>query len=452
MNVSPPPVAPGWELGPPEARWPDGIPTFSVDGERMVRPDFVGRGLANVAPTVLRLLGVEAGLPPLAASVLPERLTQGVRAVVLLVADGLGHLQLMREVASGNAPTLARLLESVDERVSYAPITSVFPTTTVAALGSLNSGVAPAEHGLLGYTLYLEELGGVAEMIRWGPLERRGSYVDPALGGASPEAFFDSPTIYRRLRSGGVNAAAAVSPAHFQGTALTRMLHQDATYAGYPAPSSLAVMVPRLLREREGSEPIYLYAYWPTVDHVTHLLGPSSEEHGAEVAMFDRAFELLLDRLPARGDLLLLVTADHGHIATSPAQQVRLNQFPGLVQLLRAYPAGERRATYLYALPGEEARLEGCAREQLGDVAAVLSRAEAERLGLFGPGPLDRRATSRVGDVLLFPRGNLQFSYDLPEEPRIPASERPGPAPSFCGLHGGLTPEEALVPLLALRV
>jgi hypothetical protein len=28
------------------------LPTFELDGERFVRPDFGGRGLANVAPTV----------------------------------------------------------------------------------------------------------------------------------------------------------------------------------------------------------------------------------------------------------------------------------------------------------------------------------------------------------------------------------------------------------------
>ena len=80
------------------------LPRFQLDGESFVRPDFAGRGLANVAPTVLRLLAPTADgleLPPLDASILPEALTYGVRTVILLVADGLGHLQLQREIASG---------------------------------------------------------------------------------------------------------------------------------------------------------------------------------------------------------------------------------------------------------------------------------------------------------------------------------------------------------------
>src|SRR5690242_15272872 len=51
------------------------LPRFELDGEAFIRPDFAGRGLANVAPTVLTLLAPHAAqtldLPPLDASVLP---------------------------------------------------------------------------------------------------------------------------------------------------------------------------------------------------------------------------------------------------------------------------------------------------------------------------------------------------------------------------------------------
>src|SRR6266849_8970624 len=114
------------------------LPSFALDGETYVRPDFAGRGLANVAPTLLRLLAPSAApldLPSLDPGVLPESLTRGIKTVVLLVADGLGHVQLQREIATGNAPNLAELISragSSSETIAYSPITSVFPTTTVA--------------------------------------------------------------------------------------------------------------------------------------------------------------------------------------------------------------------------------------------------------------------------------------------------------------------------------
>jgi predicted AlkP superfamily pyrophosphatase or phosphodiesterase len=425
------------------------LPSFALDGESYVRPDFAGRGLANVAPTLLRLLAPSAApldLPPLDPSVLPESLTRGIKSVVLLVADGLGHLQLQREIAAGNAPNLGEFLDRAasggNENVSYAPLTSVFPTTTVAALGSINSGVTPSEHGLLSYTLYLPEFDMLAEMIRWGPLNRRISFSDPEFG-CDPETFFWAETMYARLQAAGVRRTFAVNPNYFAGTALTRMLHQSATYSGYISTSSLQPIVSRLLSETD--ETTYVYAYWPTVDTIAHVLGPLTAEHSAEVAALDFQFGRLVKSLPARGDTLLLLTADHGHVDTTPERNVAFAEHPELLEMLRVPPAGERRAVYLYPKPGFSAQVLAYARQRMGGVASAMLRDEAVSLGLFGPGALSARAAGRIGDVLLFPRGNLQMISPV-ETADGTAAPRP-----FRGLHGGLTADEALVPLLAIR-
>jgi hypothetical protein len=428
------------------------LPRFDLDGERFVRPDFAGRGLANVAPTVLRLLAPNASdplaLPPLDDSVLPESLRQGVRTVVLVVADGLGYLQLQREMQAGNAPNLAALAtraEAGDPCVSYAPITSVFPTTTVAALGSVNSGVAPTAHGLLGYTLFLPEFDMVAEMIRWGPLNRRVSFSDSEFG-KSPEAFFWADTTYARLHAAGVSRTFAVNPSGFSGTALTRMLHQHADYAGYIATSSLAPIVSRLVHA--DVEPTYVYAYWPTVDTIAHVIGPLTPEHSAEVAAFDFQFGRLLEALRDRGgDTLVMLTADHGHIDTRPEDAIDFADHPELLAMLKATPSGERRAVYLHPRAGATHEVVEYARERLRDVSPPLLRDDAVELGLFGPEPLSERAAGRIGEVLLFPRGALQMVAPIAWAEGVV----PPRGPAFRGLHGGLTADEAVVPLLAVR-
>ena len=428
------------------------LPRFELDGESFIRPDFAGRGLANVAPTVLQLLAPAAAeslqLGSLDRDVLPERLRADVKTVVLVVADGLGYLQLQREVEAGNAPNIAGLIEQAsrgDACVSYSSITSVFPTTTVAALGSVNSGVAPTGHGLLSYTLYLPEMDMVAEMIRWGPLNRRGSFADPEFGKV-PEEFFWTDTIYERLHAAGVERAFAVNPARFSGTALTRMLHEDASPAGYIATSSLGSIVARLVGE--STEPTYIYAYWPTVDTIAHLIGPLTQEHSSEVADFDFHFGRLLSALGSRGDTLVLLTADHGHVDTVPEEALNFEDHSELLAMLRVMPAGERRAPYLYTKPGATSEALAYCRERMRDVATSMLREEAVEQGLFGPGRLSERAAGRIGDVLLFPRGNLQLVARVESVDGTP----PPKLPVFRGLHGGLTPDEALVPLLAVRL
>ncbi len=429
------------------------LPSFDLDGDRLVRPDFAGRGLANVAPTILRLLTPSAAaitdLPPLDQMVLPESLTRGVQNVVLILADGLGYLQLQREMAAGNAPTLADLVAragSGSQTVSYSPITSVFPTTTVAALGSINSAVAPTAHGLLAYMLYLTEFDTVAEMIRWGPIsDRRLTFSDPQFG-CVPETFFWAETIYARLQAADVARTFVVNPTYFAGTPLTRMLHQGATYSGYISTSSIEPIVSRLVAESQA--PTYVYAYWPTVDTIAHMIGPLTTEHGAEVAALDLQLGRLLQRLPRRGDTLVLLTADHGHIDTAPEFGVDLAAHAELLAMLRVMPAGERRVVYLHPKAGLKEEVLAYARERLGDVAATMPRDEAVALGLYGPGPLPERAAARIGEVLLFPRRNLQLVAPVQTAEGAPTPK----TPLFRGLHGGLSPDEALVPLLALRV
>jgi len=425
------------------------LSTFELDGETFIQPDFAGRGLANVAPTVMCLLAPHAsetlGLPPLGDDILPESMRHGVRTVVLVVADGLGYLQLKREMAAGNASNIAALTRRAaggDPCVSYAPITSVFPTTTVAALGSVNSGVAPTGHGLMGYTVFLPEFDMVAEMIRWGPLTRRVSFADPEFG-QSPENFFWAKTTYARLQAAGVERTYVVNPSGFSGTALTRMLHKGAEYAGYISTPSLTPIVSRIVHA--DTAPTYVYAYWPMVDTIAHVIGPLTPEHSAEVASFDFQFGRLVESLRDRGgDTLVLLTADHGHIDTLPRDAISFGDHPELLAMLKAIPSGERRAVYLHPKPGATLEVAEYARERMRDIAAVMLRDDAVALGLFGPEPLSEQAAGRIGEVLLFPRGALQLVAPLD-------TTEMGPQKTFRGLHGGLTPDEALVPLLAIR-
>jgi predicted AlkP superfamily pyrophosphatase or phosphodiesterase len=223
------------------------------------------------------------------------------------------------------------------------------------------------------------------------------------------------------------------------------MLHQGATYRGYVATSSLSSLVSAALAE-DQSTPTYVYAYWPTVDTIAHVVGPRTDEHSAEVAAFDTAFARMLGKLD--GDrTLVLFTADHGHVDSGPDRVVWLDEHTDLLAMLRQPVAGERRAVYLYVADGQVDAVMSYARTRLNDIATAMTRDEAIAYGLFGPSPISDRALGRIGDVLLFPRGALQLAATIRGPDGVPVQQ-----PPFRGLHGGLTEDEALVPLLAVRV
>jgi hypothetical protein len=73
----------------------------------------------------------------------------------------------------------------------------------------------------------------------------------------------------------------------------------------------------------------------------------------------------------------------------------------------------------------------------------VLDADEAVARGLFGTRPLTPAARARIGDLVLLPRENWYFHHYLSPQTR---------PLKIIGRHGGLTPEEMLVPFFALRL
>lgn len=410
-----------------------------------ILPRYAGQSLLNVPASVCAALGVPtAGLPPaLDAAVLPPALLDGVRAVCLLIVDGLGRQQLDAALGAGDAPTISGLRDgqSFGSAAHDATITSVVPSSTMPALATLSTGLPPSEHGLLGWTVYLEEFGEAAELARWGPAAERGSYLQERLGGHDPVAFFGRETLYQRLRRSGVRSV-AICPAHHRGTGFSEMVFQGAELPGYYATSSILPMVERLLAERADRERLYLYAYWPTLDTVGHHDGPLGPEHAAELAVLDFSLGRWLRTHRPRGDLLLLLTADHGHVPTDRARVVRLDR-PMLLEALRSPPTGERRLAYLHARPGRAGAVRAYCAERLSEVAELVEPTVAFERGLFGTGEVSGVARRRAGDLILLAREDHQFVCPFIE------GEEPD---SLIGNHGALDSREMLVPLLALRV
>jgi hypothetical protein len=413
--------------------------------ETAILPRYGGQSLLNLPASICAVFGASLdGLAPaLDAAVLPPTLLDGVRDVLLLVVDGLGCWQLDGVIDGREVPTLAALAARAvagDKRVSLATITSVFPSSTMPALATLNTAVPPARHGLIGWTMFLEEFGEIAETPRWGPAASSGSYLDERLGGHDPRAFVGVETIYQRLARAGV-IPTALNPAQYRGSGLSRMLFEGANYLGWYATSSLLPLAEQLLAT-PGAARRYVYCYWDTVDLLAHRRGPRSFEHREELAVLDFTLGRWLARHHRRDDLLFLLTADHGHAMTPADHLVRLDD-PGLCALLRAPASGERRLAYLHAQPGRGTDLRAYCTDQLATVAEIIEPETAFQQGWFGPETVGAATRRRAGDLLLLARENVQFVS--------PAS--PGaPLQPYLGNHGGLTEEEMLVPLLAVRV
>jgi type I phosphodiesterase/nucleotide pyrophosphatase len=410
-----------------------------VLGPGWVLPSYDGRGLANVPGTVLAALGASGGGEPPPLRDLDPALLDGVRQVVVVLVDGLGMWQLDRMTSRGDLPFLASLVERARRRdgAQLLEATSVFPSTTAAAITTLHTGRTPQEHGNLAYFCWLDEFGQLTQMLRWGnALQRRGSYFDD--GRLDPVRYRRVSSIHARLRERGARSY-VIEPEIFKNEAMTRMHAAEAEYVGYALPSTLGVRLGQLLDQRPwGGEPAYVYAYWAGVDTTGHLYGPRSAEHAMEAALVDRVLEHAL-ATPRRGDTLVMVTADHGHAEVDPAVLVDLEGDVALRGLLRHPIAGEPRLAFLYTDRADEVRAH--LEHRWPGLFTFFDREDAISSGLFGRGDATA-ARQRVGDLCAMLRDTRAATIVRVE----------GHAVHHRGAHGGMTADEMRIPVLAWRV
>jgi hypothetical protein len=183
----------------------------------------------------------------------------------------------------------------------------------------------------------------------------------------------------------------------------------------------------------------FIYAYWPEFDSLAHEHGVASTAVAAHLAALDQAFAELVARL--RGtDTQLLVTADHGFVDTTPERTLRLSDHPELTETLMMPLCGEPRLSFCYVHPDRVARFERYVNDRLGEAVTLCRSEQLLREGRFGLGEPHPRLRDRIGHYALLMNENYIITSELP-------GERPL---SHIGVHGGLSPDEMLVPLISL--
>jgi hypothetical protein len=320
--------------------------------------------------------------------------------IVLLILDGLGYNDLQRR--SSDAPTITSM--------DGGSITSVVPSTTPTALCAISTGLPPAEHGIVGYRIWLGD--GVLNVIRWA---KQGQQL-PEPSDLQPRDAF------------GGQALPVVSRAGFRDSKFTDLLYRGADFRGYHTTSGLVETCRVLVESGER----FVYAYYDGPDLVAHVHGMRDGFFTREVRYCDGLVYQLLDALPERA--ALVVTADHGHVHFD--ERIDL----GPLNDLCVAQSGESRFRYLHAKPGAVADVEAAAHELCGQRAWYFSRDRLIDEGWMGPKPPSSEVRRRIGDVVLAASGPIGFV-----DPNNPGEGR------LLSGHGSLTPDEMIVPFLAAR-
>ncbi len=383
-------------------------------------PDYHGASIVNLMASIIGAFGGEAG-PYAPLSGLDHAWLRAHRNIVLLVIDGLGHEWLER---AGPGSALFRHTRRA--------ITSVFPTTTASAITTFLTGLAPDEHGITGWHVYLEELGTVVAVL---PFRARSGAPRAAAARFEAAAIFDHTPLPNRIP-----ARASVSvPKRIAGSAYNQAHRGAGALRPYRSlPGAIAGLCQAL---RQGTGRHYAYLYHPDLDKTAHECGIDSPQARRRLAEIDAAYGSLLEGLAGTGTAVI-ATGDHGFIDIRPEDRIELGEHPALAELLRLPLCGDGRVAYCYVRPGRGREFERYIGTRLDREVELFASADLIAQGYFGIGTAHSKLAGRVGDYTLLMKDRYVIKDWLPGEGRF----------VHVGVHGGLTREELYVPLAVASV
>lgn len=338
------------------------------------------------------------------------------KKIVLLVIDGLGAEFLKRNAEK----------EGFFMKNKVGEITSVFPSTTTAAVPSFMTGEAPQNHGLVSWYMNIKELGGAVRVLPW--TMRQGGEI-----GVKAKEFFKQKTFSEKIKV----PSYTVIPRKIVGSEFNEGFNKGVHQVGYNSLRGMFYQINKLIKKKGRR---YIHAYWPEFDTLVHRYGAESRKVGGHFKEIERELERFAKKLEGKG-AVLLVTADHGLVTHVREDRVDLNKHPKLRECLACAMGGEPRVIFCHVLAGKERQFEKYVREKLRKYCELYKSKELVDKGLFGLGKGHAGLLDRIGNYTLVAKKNYILRERLVgEKIKLRGGKK--------GDHGGLSKEEMMVPLI----
>lgn len=329
----------------------------------------------------------------------------GSPSVIVLALDGVGF-DIAAQIWSPDLMT---------------PLSTTFPSTSSSAWLSAVTGRRVDQHLVPGVRYRLPATGKLIDCFAddpWG-----------TAGGPPPTGTIFDLLAARRVFSVAVLGEVATWGAHWRETLCHgARIHESATdwdrlrFEPVRLARAALAELGHALRATNGAAARLAWC-WIDLDDAVHRRGYAPD---VRAALAD--IEAAADGWRRAGHTVIAVS-DHGLIATScPAHVARAWRAASAPALCRLPPGGAGRVRWCYPRRGRAAEITSRLTDAMGDDALVLDREQLAELGLLR---LTRPLRARIGEVVVVATGE-----------RFPV---PDPRSRF--EHGGITPQEMIVPL-----
>lgn len=384
----------------------------------IIKPNY-NQSIINLMSSVQQALGVSSQYNEL--DILSHQELLKNKNIILFIIDGLGYNYLMN--ADKN---------SLMRRYLRKKISSVFLATTVTSITSFITGVAPNQHAITGWRMYLKEIGMATELIQF---TTRSGKIPLDKYGLEIKDFFDTKNIFTRTKVDSY----IIYPKDYTYSQFSSAIIQGATLFSFSNLRGLFSQIQKAIKINNRRK--YIFAYWQAFDPVCHKYGTQSKktlDHFIEIDRYLEKFVNLMDKI----DATLIITADHGLINFNQSEIIKLEDHPELVKMMVVPLCGEARVAYCYVRPDKTKEFEHYIKQHLDNFCWIYKSHKLVKDGWFGFFQEDNKFLDRIGDYVLIMKKNYIIQDQILGEPAM--------ASQFRACHGGVSKEEMFVPLIVI--
>jgi predicted AlkP superfamily pyrophosphatase or phosphodiesterase len=354
----------------------------------------------NITASIIKHYGVksnQASLPEI-----EKELGKGYRNVVYILVDAMGA-----EILRKHPQEASYLLEN-----NVDTLTTVFPSTTVAATMSALTGKPPINTGWLGWLQYIKEEDKSVIFFY------NKDFYDPTVefDYNVSERYVPVKKIYEQINEANKEIKTSEIFPEFR----------------TPEHKTFRDVTNTIIKQCADEGKHFIYAYWDKLDTYLHATGTKSNKVRKHLKEIDSDIKYLCESLD--DDTLVIITADHGQI---DIEEIELWKFDKIIETFKHNPSIEARATAFFIKEGMEEQFINEFNENFRENFILYKTEDLLSTMIFGEEAMHPKTKEFLGDY--FAIAIDKFTFKLSNSKMV-----------FKAQHAGLTKDEMLIPLIMI--
>ena len=379
--------------------------------KKIVFPDYKN-SILNLINSILKYYKVNTKYNGI--DILDEVLQNRYQNIVLIILDGMGE-----KILDITSP------EGLFKEKQKKTITSVFPSTTAAAMTTYYSGKPPIETGWIAWSQYFKEYGRSIDI-----LPNRDSYTGEIYKDAkiNVQEQIQYISIYDQIEEASKEVKAyEISPSYCMSRS-KRNINAN----------TIEILCDSIEAICKNTDKNFILAYNDEPDGLLHKCGCKSSEVKEFILDTEKKIEDLYNNLQGT-NTLLIISADHGHKDIEKVYDIL--HMDDIQDCLIMPPSLESRCTTFWIKEEKKKQFEQIFKERFREEFLLYTREEFLEKHMLGYGNKHNKIDDFIGNYISVSIGSASFKLGTNISKEKPEKK---------STHCGLSPEEMEVPFIIL--